>query len=158
MSAIWGDDCPGYSRSSAARCPIFMYTHNSKRIFVIGDDPLNTDLICRALQYADLPYELALTFDESTLTQKISIIQPYLIILDNSHVPDKSGFQYCQKIRRFFPHGKGQILFVGWYVSKANQDKILSLGKTDILPKPFVPKDLLSKIQFHLNFYEDAKP
>ncbi len=127
-----------------------MYSQNKKPIFVIGDDDCNIDLICRTLQTIHLPYEQEYIFNQPELSQKISYLHPRLVILDNFYMSDESDYQYCQTIRRLYPPEQGQLLFLGWHMTETIGNKIRSLGKVDVVSKPYKPKDLAAKIQLCL--------
>ena len=78
--------------------------------------------------------------------QLLQTEQPQLIILDVM-LPDGDGFQFIQEVRQ---HSQVPVLFLS--AKDEDEDRLLGLGlgADDYLTKPFLPRELLLRLQIIL--------
>lgn len=73
-------------------------------------------------------------------------IRPTLVVLDVT-LPEVSGYEVCQQIRRHAEFAQLPILMTSARSSKVEQRKGLALGATAFLAKPFAASDLIDQVK-----------
>lgn len=73
-------------------------------------------------------------------------IRPTLVVLDVT-LPEVSGYEVCQQIRRHTEFAQLPILMTSARSSKVEQRKGLALGATAFLAKPFAASDLIDQVK-----------
>lgn len=122
------------------------------RAFLIDDDERLNNLVTSYLQRFGVSVR-AFTHPESGF-HALKCDCPDVVILDVM-LPDVDGFTLCRKIREF-----SRVPIVMLTARGDVTDRIigLDLGADDYLPKPFEPRELLSRIQAILRRSERGEP
>lgn len=116
------------------------------RLLFVDDDQ---SILLMARTYLQDDYEFATALDGIEAIEKITALQPDIIVLD-AMMPKMSGYQLCQSLRRNARFAKTPILFVSTKSTQREHDYALRIGGTDFLAKPFDSHQLiecLHKIQ-----------
>ncbi|WP_417259638.1 response regulator transcription factor [Celeribacter sp.] len=75
----------------------------------------------------------------------IRAIAPALVILDVT-LPEMSGYEICQQLRRDPELGKTPVLIMSARTSPAERRKAMALGADAFLAKPFAVHELLDTV------------
>lgn len=119
------------------------------KILIIDDDKeLNRLLSSYLRQYH---FEVLTAGRPSEGLQLLESLRPDLVVLDVM-LPEKSGFELCQEIRR-----SSQIPIIMLTARGDLSDRVvgLELGADDYLPKPYEPRELVARIQSVLRRTQD---
>lgn len=73
--------------------------------------------------------------------------QTFKLILLDINLPDETGFEFCQELRKY---STVPILFISARTSENDRITGLDLGADDYLPKPYSLQELLSRINANL--------
>ncbi|MFZ2269830.1 MAG: two-component system response regulator CreB [Azonexus sp.] len=111
------------------------------KILIVDDEPAISETLAYALR-AD-----GFTADSCTLgAQALAVLdgkQHDLVVLDVG-LPDMSGFDVCRQLRR---HSDIPVLFLTARSDEVDRIVGLELGGDDYVPKPFSPREVVSRIR-----------
>lgn len=111
------------------------------KILIVDDEPAISDTLAYALQAAGFATE------SCTLgAQALAVLDAGahdLVVLDVG-LPDLSGFDVCRQLRRF---SDIPVLFLTARSDEVDRIVGLELGGDDYVPKPFSPREVVSRIR-----------
>ena len=112
-----------------------------RRILVIDDDPVVSEVVCRYLRAADFLVDQA--FDGPSGLQQAEALRPDLVVLDRM-LPGLEGIEVCRRIRaqRAVP-----IIMLTALGEEDDRIEGLEAGADDYLTKPFSPRELVLRVQ-----------
>ncbi|MGD1712047.1 EAL domain-containing protein [Dapis sp. BLCC M172] len=117
-------------------------------VLVIDDKFENRSLLIKLLQ--PIGFKVIEANDGEEGWQKIQMFNPQLVITDLL-MPIMDGFELIKQIRASEIYPDVAIIATSASVFETDQDKSLSVGANDFLPKPFTTEDLFLKIRQLLN-------
>jgi diguanylate cyclase (GGDEF)-like protein/PAS domain S-box-containing protein len=106
---------------------------NPKPLLVVGDDPVNLDLLSRRLRRAGYTVDVAASGREAL--DRIASQEVELLLLD-SMMPGLSGIQLLQQLRLRFSAAKLPIIMVTALSESEKVVEALNLGANDYITKP----------------------
>lgn len=112
----------------------------AKHILVVDDDPHIRDVICFALQKAEMRTSTARDGAEALLRFREDT--PHLIVLDIG-MPEMDGLEVCRQIRKF---SDVPILFLSARDEEIDRVLGLEIGGDDYVTKPFSPRELVARV------------
>lgn len=127
-----------------------------QRILIVEDDHAMNEYIGDILSQTG--YEVCAAYNGITGLDAIRASAPNVVILD-IFMPEKDGLEMLVELRRLSPDlpvlviSGRQHLLSGCSMSLAKQ-----LGATDVLAKPFTPKELLNRVVPLTGAFADAPP
>jgi len=115
----------------------------AKRVLIVDDEPN----IVAALEYLlrRSGYEVHVASDGEAALQQVQAVAPDLVLLDVM-MPEKSGYDVCQRIRAHPQWSKIRIVILSAKGREAEMSKGLSLGADAYVTKPFSNADLVACI------------
>jgi len=113
------------------------------KILLIDDDRNIVDVIVNTFRISWPEAALATAYTGSDGLKKAEMESPDIILLDLG-LPDISGFDVIEKIRRF---SQTPIMIISVREEEANIVKALGLGADDYLSKPFGQLELVARIK-----------
>lgn len=115
-----------------------------EKIVIVEDDEDIMEVLALSMKSANYMVSRATTFQEGW--DAVAKKQPDLILLD-VNLPDGNGFQLAKKIREI---SDAIIIFVT--VNHLIDEKLhgFEVGADDYVTKPFIPKELVARVQAHL--------
>ncbi|MCK4678713.1 MAG: sigma-54-dependent Fis family transcriptional regulator [Bacteroidales bacterium] len=116
-------------------------------ILVVDDNPKNVQLMGSILR--DIGYEIEFALDGEKALAWLTKKKFDLILLDIM-MPGISGFEVCKKIRENPGFNDLPVIFLS---AKTDKESILEgfeLGAQDYVSKPFDTKELLARVETHL--------
>jgi signal transduction histidine kinase/CheY-like chemotaxis protein len=116
---------------------------DNKLVLVVDDDEYNLLLFHTILKKWGMKTDMA-----SNGREGIELIgqKKYDLILSDIHMPEKSGLELVEEIRKAGPNKSTPILAITANVMKEDVDQYLEAGFDDIVLKPFREKELYHKI------------
>jgi DNA-binding response OmpR family regulator len=114
-----------------------------RTILVIEDQKDLADLVQRRL--AQEGFDVIVAMDGLSGLQIAKEHRPDLIVLD-INMPGLDGLQVCQQLRSEPRHARLPILILSARASAADRVVGLELGADDYLVKPFVPRELVARV------------
>lgn len=111
-----------------------------KRILIVDDDEDLSFIIMDMLE--NYGYEVTLASDSE---QAFTLLgeQTYHLILLDINLPDMTGFEICQELRKV---STVPVIFASARTSESDRITGLDIGGDDYLPKPYSMKELLSRV------------
>ena len=122
-----------------------------QRILVVEDDPQMAEIIEWNLLAAGHP--VTVVNDGVTALRKFDEERPSIVTID-LNVPEVSGFRLVKLFKRFAPDVP---VIVVTAASFEEAEDIARDGADDFLAKPFDPRQLIRKVEFHLERCRDAR-
>src|SRR5207248_3347418 len=116
----------------------------SKRILVVEDQPDNRQIIRDMLSPTD--YEITEAEDGGQALESIAKQRPDLILMD-IQLPIMDGYTATRKIKADPAMRSIPIIAVTSYALSGEEKKAREAGCDDYVPKPFSPRQLLTKNQ-----------
>ena len=110
-----------------------------KRILITDDHDEYRSILEEALTYSD--FEVKSTGSSKDLFNEIETFQPDLLLLDY-RLPDESGTQVCERIRKNSATAKLPILLISAYIGPGDDFSCCN----GVLSKPFDLETLLKEI------------
>ncbi|MCG8485442.1 MAG: response regulator transcription factor, partial [Clostridia bacterium] len=117
---------------------------NKEKIMIIDDEKEINELIQSYLKKEG--YDIYSAYDGRTALKMVSEVNPDLIILDVM-LPDIDGKDLCFEIRK---RTNCSILFLSCKSEELDKIIALSVGGDDYITKPFLPGELMARINAHL--------
>ncbi len=119
-------------------------TYHGRRVLVAEDDDLIADLIGHKLRLKGIDVEVI--GDGADAWERIRTARPHLVILDGM-LPGLDGLEVLRRIRED-PELDG-IPVVMLTARRREQDIVsaLEMGASDYLVKPFMPEELLARVE-----------
>jgi len=116
----------------------------SKKILIADDEPNIVISIEFLMQNSGYQVATAVNGDEAL--RQIAEFRPDLILLDIM-LPQKNGFEVCQKIRENPAWNGLKVVMLTAKGRESEVTKGLALGADAYITKPFATKDLLAQVQ-----------
>jgi DNA-binding response OmpR family regulator len=118
------------------------------RLLLIDDEPR----VARALEYAldDQGVEVAAVTDPTTLAAALNSSLPDAILLDIG-LGSYDGLALCRELRADERLHDVPVLLLSGRTDAASKRAGLAAGADDFIAKPFVPDELLARIETHID-------
>lgn len=125
-----------------------MDIHKTNRILIVDDNPKNLQILGKLLQAENFEMEFAIDGNAALDWVDTKIFD--LILLD-INMPGISGFDVCEKIRSNQKFDKLPIIFLTADIDRESILKGFELGAQDYITKPFDSRELIMRVNTHLN-------
>lgn len=123
------------------------------KILVVDDEKAVISVIRRFLERSDTPFQIEVATDGYDAGSLVSSFRPDVVFLD-LRLPGIDGFEVCRRIKHNSNTETTQVIaMTGYYQGEAAQ-RVLELGASMLLQKPFTPDDLrraLAKVGVDVN-------
>ena len=126
-----------------------------KKVLLIEDDPDLYELVKYNLQKAGFQFVGSNTGQGAI--DLCSRERPDLILLDIM-LPDSSGLEICERVRRHESLAAIPIIFITARGSEADRITGLELGANDYMVKPFSIRELIARVNVHLRTAVEMLP
>jgi diguanylate cyclase (GGDEF)-like protein len=118
-----------------------------KRVLVIDDEPLVTRGLSSLLSRRGLV--VTALNDPLKFWSVIEEAKPNLVLLD-LEMPKMSGVELCRVIRNDRRWSELPVIFLSGHTDQASVHRVFSAGADDYVGKPFVPAELMMRIESRL--------
>ncbi len=160
-STFWFDlDLPvsdsSTSTITALKRIITGFIGEKRKILVVDDQPTNRSILLSFLE--PLGFEVLDAVDGEDGLNKAEAFRPDVILLDLV-MPNLDGFEATRRLRSMPALKDTVVIAVSASVFEFDQQQSLKVGCNDFLAKPIRERELLQKLQEHLNLewiYENA--
>jgi pilus assembly protein CpaE len=125
------------------------------RILIVDDEPINHQLVARALEPLGAQLDFAENGNQGVT--KARMIKPDLIVTDVM-MPDIDGYQLTSILRREPAFANTPILILTAQSGLEDKLKAFEAGADDHLTKPFESAELLARVMAQLRRAETARP
>jgi CheY-like chemotaxis protein len=122
-------------------------TNKKPLILVVDDESTNRYLLEYVLTSEN--YRVSLASDGLEGLEKAKDELPDLILLD-IRMPKMDGYEVCQRLQKDNQTKEIPIIFITSVSSSDDIIKGLNAGAVDYVKKPFIPKELLARVEIHL--------
>ncbi len=123
-------------------------------VLIIDDIAENIQVLGNILDENDIEFSYATSGKEAL--EAITFNKPDLLLLD-INMPEMSGFEVCEKLKKD-PETKGiPIIFLTARTEQEDIVKGLTIGAVDYVTKPFNSKELISRVNTHLELSNSRK-
>jgi two-component system phosphate regulon response regulator PhoB len=113
-------------------------------VLVADDDPVTRELIVYKLEAEG--YDLVVAEDGTSALAMARERMPDIAVLD-VHMPGMSGFDVCRMLRSDEDLARIPVIMLTASVQEADIATGFDSGADDYVPKPFSPRELVSRIQ-----------
>ena len=120
---------------------------NDKTILIIDDVADHITLLKDILLEND--YNVRASTASSHAINSIWADKPDLIILD-VNMPETDGYEMCSIIKSNKETSDVPVLFVSAMSNKVDKMRAYELGASDYIEKPFIPLEVLTKVDTYL--------
>ena len=120
-----------------------MAEQNPLKLLIIDDDAHLSESLAEVLELDGFDCLQALTAKDGVESAKKN--RPKVVIMD-IQLPDSSGFQICQELRKQFPDAI-LIMMTGRFLSAEEKTQGFELGADEYLTKPFDLQELSVRIR-----------
>jgi excisionase family DNA binding protein len=134
------DDLVGFMRENGI--PIHEDLKNDGiKALIVEDDRTVIAVINRFLDHTKTNFEVSVAEDGFEAGHMFASIQPTLVFLD-IRLPGLDGFEVCRRIKATTESANTHIIAMTAYYEEEVNKKIIELGASLCLAKPFTPDDL----------------
>ncbi|UII77093.1 hybrid sensor histidine kinase/response regulator [Flagellimonas sp. HMM57] len=116
-------------------------------ILAVDDEQLNLELLRFILERNNYIFEG--TSDDDYFFESLKKRKPDLILLDII-MPRIEGFELCEKVKKIPAYKDIPIIFLTGKVNVTDKIKGFEVGGVDYVTKPFNEKELIARIQTHV--------
>lgn len=136
--------------ASTSTCPVLAGVEvTDSRILVVDDQEHNLALLEKMLRDAGFVHiDLARNSDE--LFAQLGPRKPDLILLD-IRLPGRDGFQICEQLQASPENAEIPVVFItSMHKDATTIKRAFATGGIDFLARPFLPEELIARVQIHL--------
>ncbi len=116
----------------------------ARRILIVDDEPNIVDSLEFLMRGSDYEVRVARNGDEAL--RRAESFRPDLVLLDVM-MPQRSGFEVCQKIRENPALRDVKIIMLTAKGSNAERDRGLNFGANAYVTKPFSTNELMNTVR-----------
>ena len=125
---------------------------DSPRVLVVDDDSEIREVLKITLESEG--YEVACATSGEEALEAVGSTMPALIILD-ARLPGRDGFDICRTLKGQTTLAQVPVIMISANSEEESRVRGLKAGATDFLPKPFYPRELLTKVYRALQTAEE---
>ncbi|MFP4492193.1 MAG: two-component system response regulator, partial [Spirochaetaceae bacterium] len=116
-------------------------------VLLVDDVRENLEMLYRIL--GEQKYRFALASNAAETYRAVEKEIPDIILLDVM-LPDGNGFSIAQELRRKYPDKEFTVIFITARADIEDKIKGFSAGAVDYIPKPFHNREVLLRVQTHV--------
>ena len=127
----------------------------AKKVLLIVDDrPENLDLLISFLEKCDFNIIVAISGEETF--KRLEYVKPDILLLDIM-MPGIDGFETCRRLKKDDRYNDIPVIFMSALSDTVDKVKGLEFGAVDYISKPFMPEEVLARINTHLQIQDLRK-
>lgn len=111
------------------------------KVLVVDDEKAVISVIRRFLERTQTPFQIEVAMDGYDAGHLVATFRPDVVFLD-LRLPGVDGFEVCRRIKNAPEHSHTHVLGMTGYYQPEVAERIVELGATMCLQKPFTPDDL----------------
>ncbi|HOZ45403.1 MAG TPA: response regulator [Candidatus Hydrogenedentes bacterium] len=122
--------------------PIHSDLDNSgTKALVVDDEKAVISVIRRFLERSQTPFQIEVAMDGYDAGLLVATFRPDVVFLD-LRLPGVDGFEVCRRIKSSPDHSRTHVIAMTGYYEPEVAERIVELGASMCLQKPFTPDDL----------------
>ena len=111
------------------------------RVLVVDDEKAVVSVIRRFLERSQTPFQIEVALDGFEAGHQVATFRPNVIFLD-LRLPGMDGFEVCRRIKADPDTANSHIIAMTGYYEGDVADRIVEMGASLLMQKPFTPDDL----------------
>jgi len=111
------------------------------KALVVDDEKAVVSVIRRFLERAQTPFQIEMAMDGYDAGHQVATFRPDVVFLD-LRLPGIDGFEVCRRIKSSPEHAGTHVIAMTGYYDPEIAERIIELGASLCLQKPFSPDDL----------------
>lgn len=111
------------------------------RVLVVDDEKAVVSVIRRFLERSQTPFQIEVALDGFEAGHQVATFRPNVIFLD-LRLPGMDGFEVCRRIKSDPDSSNCHIISMTGYYEGDVAQRIVEMGASMLLQKPFTPDDL----------------
>lgn len=111
------------------------------RVLVVDDEKAVVSVIRRFLERSQTPFQIEVALDGFEAGHQVASFRPNVIFLD-LRLPGMDGFEVCRRIKSDPDTNSSHIIAMTGYYEGDVAQRIVEMGASLLLQKPFTPDDL----------------
>jgi len=111
------------------------------RVLVVDDEKAVVSVIRRFLERSQTPFQIEVALDGFEAGHQVATFRPNVIFLD-LRLPGMDGFEVCRRIKSDPESSNCHIISMTGYYEGDVAQRIVEMGASMLLQKPFTPDDL----------------
>ena len=122
------------------------------RLLLVDDEPINRLVLHNHL--SQQPYHLV---EAASGEEALSVIEnngPFDLVLLDIMMPKMSGYEVCEKLRQTYLACDLPVIFLTAKNQTVDMEQSFAMGANDFLNKPVTQKELVARIETHLNLLD----
>lgn len=123
---------------------------SKKKVLIIDDDKIN---VLALAQFLRAHYEVIVTLNGADGLTEAKKQIPDIILLDVL-MPDMTGFEVIENLKRDETTARIPVIFITGLDSEADEEKGLQLGAADYISKPFHRALVQTRVATHIQLAE----
>ncbi|MFT5757767.1 MAG: CheY-like chemotaxis protein [Alteromonadaceae bacterium] len=116
-------------------------------VLIVDDSALNVSYISNIIE--PLGHDIHIAKNGLQALKSLKTLRPSIIIMDIG-MPEMSGFECCQQIKKYKQLANIPIIFLTGSHDEADKEKAFSLGAKAYLTKPVRIKTLENELEKHM--------
>ena len=116
-----------------------------RNILVVDDEPYIGRII--QLKLESSPYAVDVCQDGPAALERLRTDDPVDLILLDIMMPEMNGFEVLARLREIPHRSETPVIMLTGKGQSTDREQAESLGASDFLTKPFIPKKLLARIE-----------
>lgn len=128
-------------------------SENGTKVLVVDDEKAVISVIRRFLERANSSFHVEVAMDGFEAGHQVATFRPDVVFLD-LRLPGVDGFEVCRRIKDAPGNNGTRIIAMTGYYEGEVANRVVELGATMCLQKPFTPDDLrkaLAKVSVEVN-------
>lgn len=131
--------------------------NETKRILVVEDDRQFAMFVTEVIQGIDPDLEILNAYDGFDAGLKIQKFHPAIVVMDLM-LPGMDGFSVCERLKMNPETKSMRVIAMTGHYSVENVKRILSLGATACLKKPFSSEELINVLALETRQQDELSP
>ena len=120
--------------------------HSATKVLIVDDEKIVISVIRRFLAQLESPFHIELATDGFEAGSLVTLFKPDVVFLD-LRLPGIDGFEVCRRSKSNpYLQSPHVIAMTGYYEGETAQ-RILELGASLLIQKPFTPEDLTAALE-----------
>lgn len=120
--------------------------HSATKVLIVDDEKIVISVIRRFLGQLETPFHVEIATDGFEAGSLVTLFKPDVVFLD-LRLPGIDGFEVCRRIKSNpYLQAPHVIAMTGYYEGET-AERVLELGATLLIQKPFTPEDLTAALE-----------
>jgi excisionase family DNA binding protein len=120
--------------------------HSATKVLIVDDEKIVISVIRRFLGQLETPFHVEIATDGFEAGSLVTLFKPDVVFLD-LRLPGIDGFEVCRRIKSNPYLQSPHVSAMTGYYEGETAERVLELGATLLIQKPFTPEDLTAALE-----------